>query len=47
MAAHSGADPDELLDVVYGARVPEPLRPAALQSLGALVEYVRAEYPRA
>jgi glyoxylase-like metal-dependent hydrolase (beta-lactamase superfamily II) len=47
MRAHPGAERDELLDVVYGARVPEPLRPAALQSLGALVEYVRSEYPRA
>lgn len=36
-----GADLDELLDLVYGDRLPAEMRGAAARSLGALVEYVR------
>ncbi len=36
-----GAEVDALLDHVYGDTVPHALRPAAVRSLGALVDYVR------
>jgi len=41
MAAHPHASTDELLDVVYGAELHSGVRAAAMQSLGALVDFVR------
>ena len=41
LRALPGADADALLDHVYGDTIPPGLRPAAVRSLGALVDYVR------
>jgi hydroxyacylglutathione hydrolase len=41
MAEAPGAELNELLDIVYGDRLPEAMRGPAGRSLSALVEYVR------
>ncbi|MBT3325295.1 MAG: MBL fold metallo-hydrolase [Gemmatimonadales bacterium] len=42
LADHPGADAARLLEVVYGDTLPKGMRAPALQSLGALLEYVRS-----
>lgn len=44
MESHPGADIEELLDAVYGDALPYAVRPAARQSLEALVHHVRPGY---
>lgn len=41
LEADPDAEPEDLLEVVYGPRIPADLRRAAVRSLAALAEYVR------
>ena len=46
LARDPGATPESLVMSVYGADLPPALERAALQSLAALLEHVRADSPR-
>lgn len=42
LGRHPAADPEELVDRIYGDRIPRGMRRAALESVRALLDHVRA-----